>query len=328
MASTAFQTFQDLMQRNAYAEAAALADREALAARPGDAFWFSQLARALLRMKSWHEARRAAEKALEIQPGNGWALLALGEALFGAQETEKALDAFERAASAADARVQSRGREKACECLLRLKQWERLRAEASAAGLAEKERLRFEAHALHGMKRLDEAREACRQWLAAAPDNRGALWLSTEIDIETDGLEAVRERMGRLAKIPSRPPVYAEIYASLCRRAGVAGAAITQYDKLQSRGDAGRAMRQKAFLLAKSGQEAEAVAIMEELLRIDPADMYLHRAYGAACGRIGALERAVAFYTELAAANPGDKRLLGRRHALEKKLTKADDGTA
>jgi Flp pilus assembly protein TadD len=161
------------------------------------------------------------------------------------------------------------------------------------------------------------------------------LWLTAEIEISCDGLDAVRERMGRMAKIPSKPPVYAEIYASLCRRAGIGDAAVEQYEKLQTRGDASRAIRQKAFILAKSGRENEAIGLMEELLRADLKDHFLHSAYGAACGRAGELDRAKSFYRELMDANPAEKGLYGRIRAIDKKIaehiatqkSKEPDGT-
>ena len=105
--------------------------------------------------------------------------------------------------------------------------------------------------------------------------------------------------MGKLAKIPSRSPVYKEIYASLCRRAGKPELALKQYTELSRSGSDHRIHRQQAFALAKSGKELEAIPIMEELLKLDPRDFYIHSAYIPACKRARQLTGALAFYQKL-----------------------------
>jgi tetratricopeptide (TPR) repeat protein len=330
MQSAAFNEFKQFLQSRNYRDALALAQTQALNAPAGNGFWHAQQAVVFNRMKQFDKAREAAEKSLSIAPANPWTYGTLGDALSGEGNDSEAISAYENALAHAgnDARIGKRVAPRICERLLHAKKWGRLRAFIPAAPLREEDRLRFEAHAFRAEGRIDEALEACRRRLQHAPDNRDALWFMTEIEIEREGLEAVRARMGRLAKIPSRPPVYGEIYASLCRRAGVADEALKQYDKLQSRGGGKSAVRKKAFALAKSGKEREAIPILEELLRSDAHDYYVHKSYGAACARIGEIQRALSFYEELLSANPSEKALYGYSKALRKKVKPRNDETA
>ena len=52
------------------------------------------------------------------------------------------------------------------------------------------------------------------QLLAVQPDLPHAQWALTNLEIRRDVLESVLKKMGSLAKIPSRTPVYKEIYHS------------------------------------------------------------------------------------------------------------------
>jgi tetratricopeptide (TPR) repeat protein len=124
--------------------------------------------------------------------------------------------------------------------------------------------------------------------------------------------------MGKLAKIPSRPPVYKEIYASLCRRAGKPELALKQYTELGRSGSDPKIYRKQAFALAKSGKELEAIPIMEELLKLNPKDFYIHNAYIPACKRVQQLAKALAFYEKLLEANPEEKPLFGWIKKLKK----------
>jgi hypothetical protein len=51
---------------------------------------------------------------------------------------------------------------------------------------------------------------------------------------------------------------------------------------------------------------------MEELLKLNPKDLYIHSAYIPACRRAQQLTRALAFYEKLLEANPEEKPLFGR----------------
>ena len=59
---------------------------------------------------------------------------------------------------------------------------------------------------------------------------------------------------------------------------------------------------------------------MEELLKDNPKDVYLHSSYMASCERTGQLHRALGFYEELIAGNPEEKSLYGRIRKIRKKL--------
>jgi len=185
-------------------------------------------------------------------------------------------------------------------------------------GLPPGESFPWRVKALAGSGRSDEALEACRAWLAASPENPQALWQLSELEVKRDGLEAVLERMERTLRIPSLPPVYHEIYASLARRAGRPESALQEYEKIATSGGQARIERKRAFILARSGREREAIPLLEELLRADPGDVYLHSSYAAASRRIGEAARALAFYEALLAAHPQMKGLHGRIRTLRR----------
>jgi tetratricopeptide (TPR) repeat protein len=186
--------------------------------------------------------------------------------------------------------------------------------------LPEDESAPWKVKALAGLGRREEAIAECTRWLERVPNHPPALWALADLEVERDGPASVIERMERALRIPSLPPVYREIYASLCRKAGRPEAALKEYEKLEAQGAGLRVQKRQAFLLAKSGRESEALPLLEELLRAEPADMYLHASYGAACTRMGEIERAINFYTTLLGTHPEAKGLYGRIRALRRKL--------
>ena len=85
-----------------------------------------------------------------------------------------------------------------------------------------------------------------------------------------------------------------------------------------------RIHRKRAFALAKSGHELEAIPIIEELLKLNPKDLYLHSAYVPACRRVRQLERALQFYEELLQLNPEENSLYGRIRKIKNLVGKND----
>jgi len=177
--------------------------------------------------------------------------------------------------------------------------------------------------ALLGLGRNGEAERTCDELLATEPDNPAALWKKAELQVAAEGVDPVRQRYSRLCRIPGKPAVYSEIYAWLCKKSGDVAGALAQYEKLSQSAADPSVLRKQAFALSKSGQDARAVALMEELLRLAPGDMYLNTAYIPACARLDDLERAWKFYHELLALHPQSKGIYGRlkrvRAAMEKK---------
>lgn len=306
-----YRTFASLMRDGRYAEALQLAEHEALNAGGRSEFWHTQRANALIRLKRFEQARDAADEALRGSPSNPYALLSMADALGGLGQLERACTLYEQVSHSNDSRASARGQSRLLQCLGRRGEWEQVLAltatRTDPTGALNEHR----ARALRALGRDEEALAACRAWLEASPDNPRALWLQTEIDIAREGLEAVRQRFSRLARIPSRPPIYGEIFASLCRRAGVNDAALGQYEKLEARTGNPAVMRKKAFALSKAGREPEAVPIMEQLLRADPGDPYLHTGYIAACGRMDQRSRPVQFYQKFLGEHPEHKQLYG-----------------
>ena len=92
--------------------------------------------------------------------------------------------------------------------------------------------LPWRVKALEGINHVDEAITVCKEWLSLEPDNSRGLWALTHLEVRRDGIEPVLKKMGKLARIPSRPIVYKEIHAHLCRRAGRPEQAVRQYERM------------------------------------------------------------------------------------------------
>lgn len=311
----AYRQFSALMGIGKYREAAELAGEELSKGESAGAFWLTRRASALNRASDYEQAFVDSRAALAIEPSNPYAVLCAADALRGLQRLQEALGHYREIA--AHAKVGSRARTGIFESLAGLGRWQEL-LDSLAAAPAE-ERHPWRVKALHAQGKTEEAMSECRQWLAARPDHPPALWELSELEVAADGLEATRARYERLARVPSLPTVYREIYASLCRRAGLPELALKEYEKIGGAGEA-RVQKKQVFLLAKTGREQEAIPLLEELLTLDPKDVYLHSSYGAACARANQIERAVEFYLRLMGTHPEEKGLYGRISRLKKKL--------
>jgi len=318
MTTQVYREFRELMNEHKFRDAIQLADRE-LARRGGsDAFWLTHLSHAYRRAGNAEEALEQAQNALDVEPDNEYAIVARGLAFRALDRLDRALEDFKEAASHSN--VSDRAKRQIVEILLDKKVWKKVLDCIERWSFSEKRELRWKVKALAGDGRSEKARETAERLLEIEPDDREVLWELVELDIEEDGLEAVRERYGRLARIPSRPPVYREIYASLCRRAGDEETAAEQYEKMEREEVAPNVQRKRAFSLAKSDREDEAIPLMEELLRQSPDDYYVHNAYIAACRRTDELERARTFYDELLEMHPDQGELYGHRKNVIKEL--------
>ncbi len=316
-----YEQFKSLMRARKYQEAVSMAEQEAHSGASPNPFWLNQQALGLMRQGSYSAAVEICNKALTLQPENSFALLFRSDALLHLNEFSKALTGYEEALR--DHKVADRARVGILNCLVQLKEWERALSVLAQGNSADQEMFSFKVKALVGLNRNDEAMKICQEWLKVSPDNKAALWHMVNLEVAVSGLEAVRIKYEKLAKIPSRPPVYGEIYASLCRKAGKMDKAIGQYEKLEAKTTEPSVMRQKAFALAKSGHELEAIPILEELLRVDPNNLYLHSSYQGACRRSSNLERAWRFYHELYTLHPDNKSLIGRTKKIQKELEAA-----
>jgi tetratricopeptide (TPR) repeat protein len=300
-----FDQFRQLLKARRPAEALALAEQEAGKLGRSE-FWLTQQAIALTVLGDTQAAIATANQALGLAPQNPYALLARAEAQRRAGRFDQALSDFGELAN--DDRVSSRARRGVLHCLACLERWPELLNLASQWSASP----RWRVKALTGLQRWDEVIEACGAWLRDSPDAPEALWALLDAEIASADIDTVRQRYGKLARIPSRPPIYSELYASLLRRCGDDAAAAATYAKAANADDRRSLRRRQAFALAKSGQEAEALDIFEELLRITPEDTYVHSAYYAACKRLGAVARALDFYQKLLERHPDHKPLHGR----------------
>ncbi|MFP4164963.1 MAG: tetratricopeptide repeat protein [Chitinispirillaceae bacterium] len=318
-----YDQFKSLMRERKYQEAIDLAEREAHKSSPPNGFWLNQQALALTRTGDCTTAVQVCDKALTLQPDNPFSLIFRSDALLKLDDVKGALTGFEEALR--NPRVAERARRGVLHCLAELKEWERMRSVLASWDVPDQRIYPYKVKALMGLGRNEEAMEVCDKWLKESPDNKMALWHMVELEVARDGLESVRVRYEKLAKIPSRPPVYGEIHASLCKRAGKMDKALGQYDKLQAKTTDPSIMRRKAFALAKSGRELEAIPMLEEMLRAQPDDFYLHSSYQGACRRSKNLERAWRFYHELHAMHPDNKALFGRIRRVKKDLERCEE---
>jgi hypothetical protein len=237
------------------------------------------------------------------------------------------LSGYEEALNDYDEKMAGRAQKGILDCLLHTGNWNRILDYLSQWSLPAEESYRYRIRALTGLKRTDEAFTLCNDWLRSSPGNIKALWFLVDLEILQNGLESTLSKYERLAKIPSKPPIYGEIYASLCKKTGKVDKAVSQYQKLQTRTSDPRILRNKAYTLAKSGHELDAIPLLEELLRAAPTDVYLHKSYASACSRINNLQRAQNFYHELLNLNPDEKSLYGRIKKIQNQLTHIPDNS-
>ena len=316
-----YQEYRRLLNEGRFQEAARFAELQAgqqAGSGGSEEFWLTQQARALSGAGQHAAALEVGRRALSLSPSNPFAVAATADALLGLRRFSEALEHYEELLRSP--RLLSQGRRGVLECLAGLKRWEHLLERLSAWNLAEEHSLPWRVKALSALGRNQEALQGCRHWLELRPHHPPALWEASELETKVNGLEAAVEKAARLARIPSLPQVYREIYASLCRRAGRPEEAMKAYETIGAQGEQSRIQKKKAFTLAKSGREPEALPLLEELLKEEPADKYLHSSYSAACRRIGELERAVNFYNKLLTLHPEERSLYGRIKALRRRL--------
>ena len=316
--SKGYNQYKELLNQRQFGEAARFAEQAHLEGNPGNPFWLTRQAAALTRSGEYSHALTVSEQALALAPANPYAVLCMAEALSGRRRYKEALEYYEPIAADANGKVATVARKGMLACLAELRSWDRILEQIGIWEMPPDRVYRWRVKALEGQNRTDEAIDICHQWLKDHPDHPQALWALTELELRRDGLDAVLTRMGRLARIPSRPTVYQEIYASLCRRAGKPELALKQYEKMVHTGSDPNIHRKKAFALAKSGREPEAIALMEELLKLNPKDFYVHSAYIPACRRVKQLDRAMEFYQKLLESHPAEKSIYGRLKKLEK----------
>jgi tetratricopeptide (TPR) repeat protein len=318
--SKEYNQYRELLSQRKFGEAARFAEQAHLGGNPGNPFWLTRQAAALTRAGEYGPALTISGQALALAPANPYAVLCMAEALSGLRRYKEALEYYEPIATDANDKVTTTARKGMLACLAALKRWDRVLEQIGIWEMPPDRVYRWRVKALEGQKRTDDAIDICHRWLKENPDHPQALWALAELEIRRDGLDAVLTRMGRLARIPSRPTVYKEIYASLCKRAGKPELALEQYEKMVRTASDPNIHRKKAFALAKSGREPEAIALMEELLKLNPKDFYVHSAYIPACRRVEQLDRAMEFYQRLLESHPEEKSIYGRLKKLKNSM--------
>jgi len=318
MTSQKYIEYRELLSKGRYIEAARLAEMAYVEGDRNNPFWLTRQAAASSRANKYDDAYDIAKQALSLNHSNPYALLAVADALRGLHRIDEALQYYQEIIG--DPKLSLYAQKGVLYCLSIQKEWDRILQFLSRWEMPHHENFQWKVKALAGQKQIDDAIETCCRWLELFPDRPQALWELTELEIQRDGIESVLSKMGRIAKIHSRPMVYKEIYASLCRRAGKPEQALKQYEKLSRMSADTRIQKKQAFALAKSGMETEAIPIFEELMKLNPKDFYLHSAYIPACARAGLLDRALIFYEDLVELYPEEKPLYGRIRKVQNML--------
>ncbi len=321
--SPEYNEYRALFKKGRYVEAARFAEQKYFEGNKNDPFWLTRQAAALIRAREYKKSLEVAEQALSLRPSNPYSMLAVADALSGLKRTDEALRYYEEIIG--DPKITFSAQKGILSCLEAKKEWDKMLRRMGQWEMPKNSVFAWKVKALAGQKRWDEAIEICGQWLAVQPDFPQALWALTNLEIQRDGLESVLKKMGRLAKIPSRPPVYKEIYASLCKKAGNPELALKQYEKLTRTGSDIWNQRQQAFALKKSGKLSEAIPMMEELLKLDPKDYFIHTSYVSACKKSRQIERVLKFYEELIELNPEETTLYGRIKKIKNILGVEDE---
>lgn len=313
--------FREFFKERKYTEALGIA--EAQLEGGASAFWLTQQARVLNRKGKYLPALKVAEQALSLEPANSYALLAVADACFGLNRLSDALEYYREAL--ANARVTSAAGKKVLECLSRLKKWQEILDMPTTRELSDDIFFPYKVKALEGLKRPEEALAECEEWVKKQPDNPQAVRALIELEVRQQGAQAVLDNLARMLRIPSLAPVYREVYIALCEKNGRMDEARRELAALQAQSSDPWVQRRNAFNLAKSGRESEALPLLEEFMRDDPEDRYLHASYLAACRRTGVLPRARDFYFELLKLHPEAKSLLGRIKKIKSQLPEGGD---
>lgn len=317
--SSGYDHFSSLMARRQFKKAASFAEERYF--YENSLFWLNQQAYACNRAQDFEKALALSQNALQQDASNIFALMSAADALFGLRRYQEALAYYQEGSSIP--KMKGRAEKGILDCYSAMNQWQELLNFLQTQDDPDKWMV-YKTKALEKTNRIDQALELCRNQLKQKPEDHAILWEMTELEIRQKGLEAVLSQIERLASIPTMPAIYKEIYASLCHRAGKHDKALKTYSKMESTASPGnndlRISRKKAFSLAKSGNEEEALPLFEELLKIDTKDIYVHSAYAAACSRIGQIQRGLDFYTALLKQFPSEKSLFGYRNRLKKRI--------
>lgn len=209
----AYDQFKSLISARRFSEAVEFAERETLKTSASEGFWMNQQVIALMKSEKYKRAAEVAERSLTLDPHNPYSLLFRSDAYFHLGDDEKALTGYEE--SVRNPKVADRAHKGIFDCLVRMGEWERILSLIAQWGMSESDSVPYRIKALTNLQRSEEAILLCDEWLKKSPDNRQALWLLVNIEVDRDGLEPVRCKYERLAKIPSNPQ-YMVKFTHLC----------------------------------------------------------------------------------------------------------------
>lgn len=319
-----YDEFKLYLRNRRFKEAAFLAEQAAAAGGRDASFWLNQQALATMRMNNPREAIRIAEQALAGNPASYYSQLIRAEALYIAGDTNGSLAGFKEALRYPA--IEERARRGILDCMIKLQRFDEALAIIAIGNNDAATMYPYKVKALSGLGRIDDAIAVCGEWLSRSIDDRTALWLLCDLEVRRDGITPVLSKYERMAKTPSRPPIYGELCAMLYKKAGNVNRELGQYDRLSAKNDNPFIVRRKAFSLAKSGKETEAIPVFEELLRQNPDDQYVNNAYIAAARRAGYLQKARTFYHELIGKFPEVTTIYTRASKIAREMNQFRNG--
>lgn len=307
---TSYDEFKLLLKKGSFREASLVAKRAAEAGGRDAVFWCNQQAQALLKGNKPKEALRIALQVLENDPENCFAMLAAAEAHFLLGKIGDA-QTYYHTASGCTATFEE-GKKGIVNCLIKLKRFTDALDEMDGCPRLGSFWFPLKIRALSGLGRIGEAVAECTRWLDGAPNDRTAQRVMFDLDVAYLGEDAALVKYETLAKTASKMSIYRVLKNELLQRCG-------KGDAVENKKPAELfLLSRKAFTLAKTGRERDAVQLMEVVLRKDPCNEYVNNGYIAAARRIGYMVPAMKFYQELSRLHPEEQGL----HHYVRKVSK------
>jgi Flp pilus assembly protein TadD len=177
--------------------------------------------------------------------------------------------------------------------------------------------------------RLDEAERACRQLLAADPDNSDVNHL---MGVVSHQLGQHGRALQHLHRALARRPDLAELHNLLgmvYRAVGRTSEAVASHARaVRLRPESASAHNNLGVLLAEQGQHDAAIAHLEEVARLDPGLAEVHVNLGRALGEHGRAEAAIDHGRRALELRPGDPDAHNNFGILLKQVGRNDEALA
>ncbi len=318
--TAAFQKYAQLIARKDWGAALLVAEAESVKKADRDVFWLTRQIGMMIRMERLPQAQVLVTQAFALAPQDRFLILAQADIYSRSGKWHDALQYYTEILK--DEKLGDRAKKGYLKCLLECQKWAEILSFLGESPLPLPFVIQIQSKALCALDRKEEAIDLCKECLKISPDHPEALWVLTHLEVEQDGIDAALLRLSKIARIPSRPAIYREIYAYFCKENGQPELAASLYEALLAESADPRIFKKQAFLLAKSGEEAKSIPMFEEVLRSTPWDKFVCAAYTAACQRTDEENRATQFYEDLLKQHPEQKWIYGHLKKLQKSADK------